>query len=259
MVRQLVEALLFEQLVEFEVRPLPRQARPRERPASVYRSNVDFKVGGDQVRGRSGGHHRLRAGARRRGFGQAGEGGDRPVDVRSLVRSLALDAETAGRLESELLQTVELCCWNHQNLAHHLDQGGLEFPKAECASGLEVVRQVLVVPAAKLDGLEQLRLETSCSLSHRARVNGPDYGRRQVGRLLTPQTEPSATRTRPKAVMAVRAAYWSPPTSKSTLDRCTEADRSRGLACRGTGTHLELHQLLEQKGLHQLTNHAPLG
>lgn len=118
-VRQLVEALLFEQLVEFEVRPRSPAGETTERPASVYRSNVDFKVGGDQYRCAAAitafGRVRVAEGSVRR------VRGDRPVDVRSLVRSLALDAETAGCLESELLQTVELCRWNHQNLAHHLE------------------------------------------------------------------------------------------------------------------------------------------
>jgi len=118
-IRQLVEALLFERLVEFQLRPRTAWGDADDPRRSVYRFAVHFRLAGEDyscVAALSAfGRLRLGEGSLRRT-----RGGSPQVDVPGLVRALGLDAASEARLEGELSQTVELCRWNRRHLQHHL-------------------------------------------------------------------------------------------------------------------------------------------
>lgn len=127
-IRQFVEALLFERLIEYRVRPRMTA------DASVYDRQVDFLVGAlpfrcsaafsayDRVRIAQGSVTRLV------------DGKPVPFHMTELLR--AMDVAPAGkrRLLDELSQTIELHRWNRTHLDHHrIPRRNLGFQTLESA------------------------------------------------------------------------------------------------------------------------------
>lgn len=129
-VRQLVEALLFEGLVSF--RSAPRA--PGSGFAAIYDRDFAFRLGQVPVRCvgavSSFGRIRVAEGS----IEHRAHGVWREAPLRQLVESLDVDAEARQRLLTELTQTVALCRWNRAHLAHHLrPRRGLSFQELESA------------------------------------------------------------------------------------------------------------------------------
>lgn len=130
-IRQVVEALLYEGLVEFE-------SQPRAQDASssgfepVYDLRIDFEVGEHAYRCvaaiKSFSRVRVAPGSVSRFVG----GELRGARLIELIRALDIDTEGKQRLLDELTQTVALSRWNRENLEHqrsprrHLDFQALE-------------------------------------------------------------------------------------------------------------------------------------
>lgn len=130
--RQFVEALLFEKLVDFEM--IPRVLAPVEIEGvpSIYDRRATFCLGGHSYSClvHVGGFGRVRVAAQTIKRETGGPTFD--VGVRSLVEGLEMDHVIRSRLLSELLQTVALCEWNATHLADEdTERRKLDFPALE--------------------------------------------------------------------------------------------------------------------------------
>jgi 3,4-dihydroxybenzoyl-citryl-spermidine/N-citryl-spermidine--spermidine ligase len=132
-VRQLVEALLFEGLVPYRTQARAAHDRAHEFERVCDRT-VSFEIGPhrfrclgairafDRVRIAQGSVDRLSAAA------------PRAVSLSELVASLDIAPEARRRLLTELEQTVVVCQWNRDNLTHqHAPRRGLAFQELESA------------------------------------------------------------------------------------------------------------------------------
>lgn len=129
-IRQFVEALLFEGLVEF--RSNPRSGVSSEADFEpIYDHIFEFKVGADDYRcfatTKSFGRIRVAEGSVQR------EGGRAPY-VLELIESLPIVQDKKQRLERELMQTVEVSRWNREHLDHqYRPRRNLGFQELESA------------------------------------------------------------------------------------------------------------------------------
>jgi siderophore synthetase component len=133
-IRQLVEALLFEGVVAHELRPRPADSARSDDFEPIYDREIRFKVGARLCRSvaatKAFGRVRVAQGSVERLV----QNKWRPCTLFELVTSLDIDAEAQRRLLAELDQTVALCRWNGQNLPHARDlRRGLSFQQLESA------------------------------------------------------------------------------------------------------------------------------
>lgn len=131
-IRQLVEALLFERLVDSRTETQP-VGLATDSPESTYQA-VAFGVGNDDYRCfaaiKAFGRVRVADGSVQR----ISHGVGRAAGLREIVRSLPIEEVDKQRLLGELLQTVELCRWNRDCLQHHLQpRRALGFQELESA------------------------------------------------------------------------------------------------------------------------------
>ncbi|MEM9454514.1 MAG: IucA/IucC family protein [Myxococcota bacterium] len=116
-VRQVVEALLFEGLVAYERQP--RTAPAKAASSRVYDEELCFRLGDASVRchaaASSFGRTRVEQGTVVRDLGITRE----ELTLAALVRHLADTPATERRLLGELQQTVDFDAWNRANLGHH--------------------------------------------------------------------------------------------------------------------------------------------
>jgi len=131
-VRQFVEALLFERLVDFKNRA--RRTNDPSRHDVIYDQVIDFQLGGD--------HYRCLAAHKSFGRVRVAQGSVArvvegcTVDARLIEMISALDVPplSRDRLRDELSQTLELCRWNRTHLAHHrASRRTLDFQALESA------------------------------------------------------------------------------------------------------------------------------
>lgn len=131
-VRQFVEALLFERLVEFE--DIPRVLAPveAENVPSIYDRRATFCLGGQRYSCllHIGGFGRVRVAAET--LKRETDGHTFDVKVKSLVEALEMDDVVRTRLLSELMQTITFCEWNAEHLSDKIeDRRLLDFPELE--------------------------------------------------------------------------------------------------------------------------------
>lgn len=131
-VRQVVEALLFEGLVTHHGRPRTQPARTAS--SHVYDREISFSLGGARFR-----CHAAASSFSRLRVEQGSVVHDRSVGCEELtlavlVHLLADTPATERRLLGELQQTVELDAWNRNNLTHHQSpRRRLDFAALESA------------------------------------------------------------------------------------------------------------------------------
>ncbi|RBP48185.1 siderophore synthetase component [Roseimicrobium gellanilyticum] len=119
-IRQFVEALLFERLVDYKIRPRTAVGSGASDAEPIYGSQVDFPVGDlrfqclatfssyDRVRIAQGSVVRMV------------EGKPTPFRMAELLRAMEVPLAGKQRLLEELAQTIELHRWNRVHLDHHL-------------------------------------------------------------------------------------------------------------------------------------------
>lgn len=119
-VRQVVEALLFEQIIDFQYKPLVHVHDKAAGFDAIYDLQINFKMGDqhfhcigaikafDRVRIAQGSIQVL-VGAASRNF-----------RIYELITCLDMDGKSKHRLCKELAQTIALCKWNRANLDLHL-------------------------------------------------------------------------------------------------------------------------------------------
>ncbi len=133
-IRQFVEALLFERLVNYQVTPRTASSPGASDAAPIYGMQVDFTVGElhfrclaafssyDRVRIAHGSVVRMVD--------------DKPTAFRmaELLRAMEIPPAGKQRLLEELTQTIELHRWNRTHLDHHRNpRRALDFPTLESA------------------------------------------------------------------------------------------------------------------------------
>lgn len=116
-IRQLVEALLFERLVPFQTLPRSIDIASDEVEA-IYDLQFEFKVGPHDFRclGTIGSFDRVRIA--HGSIQRVSAGQPRSFQLDDIVTSLDISPEAQQRLLDELGQTLALCRWNRQNLSH---------------------------------------------------------------------------------------------------------------------------------------------
>lgn len=117
-VRQLVEALLFEGLVEHTTRPRASADAHSDDFEAIYDLHIELRAGPSHFRClatiRSFSRVRVAQGS----VDWLVDGHARECRLVDLVASLDIDFESQRRLLDELVQTVALCRWNRENLPH---------------------------------------------------------------------------------------------------------------------------------------------
>lgn len=113
-VRQLVEALLFEGLVEYVISPRTKTGSGEP----IYDSHVEFRIASEHysclATVAAFGRFRVSTGSVHRRVGHKLI----EATVVELVSALSMIASAKQRLLEELTQTAELCRWNFENLPH---------------------------------------------------------------------------------------------------------------------------------------------
>ncbi|HEX5657968.1 MAG TPA: IucA/IucC family protein [Polyangiales bacterium] len=131
-VRQLVEALLFEKLVPYQTRA--RSEDGSSACEAVFDVQLEFELAGRAYRclAAIGAFDRVRIAQGTLVSLLAGE--PRPVRLAELVASLDIATDARSRLHGELEQTVSLCRWNRENLCHQrASRRRLAFQQLESA------------------------------------------------------------------------------------------------------------------------------
>lgn len=131
-VRQFVEALLFEKLIDFELSPLVHTPSEAEDVPLIYNRKAKFYLGGERYSCllHIGSFDRVRVAAAT--VKRETDSNLLDVSVSRLVEALKMDDIIRARLVSELLQTIALCEWNAQHLcAQVTERRTLDFTELE--------------------------------------------------------------------------------------------------------------------------------
>jgi siderophore synthetase component len=132
-IRQLLEALLFEGLIAYQTGPRPVDERTHAYPA-IYDLQLDLRLGAEHLRclGTIGAFDRVRIAQGSCAWASAGQ--PRDLSLREIIRSLDIGRDGSMRLLEELEQTLALCRWNGENLTvPRAPRRGLGFQQLESA------------------------------------------------------------------------------------------------------------------------------
>ena len=133
-VRQFVEALLYEEIVNFQVDSRAMLANDFSRFDVVFDSIYTFTLSGTEFRclGARRIFERIRIADG--SIEIADKNHYREVRIQELIAHLDTGSETKMRLLGELMQTIALCRWNTSHLEHHLTpRRQLNFAELEAA------------------------------------------------------------------------------------------------------------------------------
>lgn len=133
-VRQFIEAFLYEEIVNYQAEPRSVYSDEFHRFEAVYDSVYTFDLSGKTIRclGAKRIFERIRVADQ--SVQVLDNGQFREIRIEELIYSLDISSQTKSRLLGELMQTIALCRWNSHHLDHHLKpRRNLNFAQLESA------------------------------------------------------------------------------------------------------------------------------